>query len=168
MHTTTHTLTATAPARAWRWDNAIATEASTSQALLRVVLAAILLPHGAQHLLGLFGGYGFSGTLGWMTGTLGIAAPLAAVGIVTEFVAPLLMLAGLLARPAGLALAVFMAFAARTHVENGFFMNWFGALPAGQEGFEYHLLAIAIALTVAARGAGAFSVDGWLTGRAAR
>lgn len=135
------------------------TSDSRAQALLRVTLALVLLPHGAQHLFGAFGGYGFAGTFAWMTGTLGIPAPIAAAGIVLEFVAPVLLLAGLLTRAAGLALAVFMTTAAATHVGNGFFMNWDGGLPAGAEGFEYHLLAIAIALAVTVQGGGAWSLD---------
>src|SRR6187431_124768 len=60
------------------------TDDGTAPLVARVALGAILLPHGAQHALGWFGGYGFSGTLGWMTGTLGFPAPLAALGIVSE------------------------------------------------------------------------------------
>jgi putative oxidoreductase len=137
------------------------TDGSYTQTLLRWTLGAILLPHGAQHALGLFGGYGFSGTLGWMTGSLGFPAPLAATAIVVELVAPLLLLAGAGGRAAGLLLAIFMVGAASTHVGNGFFMNWFGGLPAGSEGFEYHLWPIAVGLAVAARGSGALSVDAW-------
>jgi len=68
-------------------------------------------------------------------------APLAAAGIVLEFVGPVALILGLGTRAAGLAMAVFMAVAGFTHVGNGFFMNWFGAQPAGVEGFEFHLLA---------------------------
>src|SRR5437899_12145749 len=92
---------------------------------------------------------------------LPVLAPL--LGIVFEFVAPLALILGVGARLAGAALAVFMAVAASTHISNGFFMNWFGRLPAGAEGFEYHLLTIALAVAVAVRGAGAWSVDSWLT-----
>jgi putative oxidoreductase len=73
--------------------------------------------------------------------------------------------AGLGGRFAAMGLAGLMAVAAQTHAANGFFMNWFGTLPAGAEGFEYHLLVIAIALAVAVRGSGAFSVDGWVARR---
>src|SRR3954454_10237908 len=103
--------------------------------LARFGVALILLPHGLQHDLGWFGGYGFSGTLGWMTGTLGFPAPLAAAGLVVELVAPLLLLVGFGGRATAAALFAFMAFAASTHVPNGFFMNWFGKLTTGQEGF---------------------------------
>jgi putative oxidoreductase len=134
----------------------------------RLVLGAILIPHGFQHALGLFGGYGFSGTLGWMTDTLGFPAPLAALAIVTELVAPFALIAGLGGRLAALGVIGLMGGAASTHAANGFFMNWFGALPAGTEGFEYHLLVIGLAAVVAVNGSGAASLDRWLTSRFAR
>ena len=137
----------------------LATDDGAAPLVARLALGAILLPHGAQHALGWFGGYGFSGTLGWMTGTLGFPAPLAALGIVSELVAPLLLLAGLGGRVAGALLFFHMAFAASTHLENGFFMNWFGAMPTGQEGFEYHLLAMALALVTVISGSGRWSLD---------
>ena len=129
----------------------------------RIALAAILLPHGLQHALGYFGGYGFTGTLGWMTGTLGFPTVLAALAIITELVAPVALLLGLGGRFAALGLIGLMVGAASTHATNGFFMNWFGALPAGSEGFEYHLLAIGLGAVVAVNGSGAFSIDRRLT-----
>jgi putative oxidoreductase len=123
----------------------------------RVLLAAVMFPHAGQHALGWFGGYGFSGTYGWMTGTLGIPGPLAALAIVTELVAPALLLVGLGGRVAAAGLAVILAVAATTHLSNGFFMNWVGTSPG--EGFEYHLLGIALALGVVVRGSGALSLD---------
>jgi putative oxidoreductase len=134
-------------------------DASATQTLLRVTLAVVLLPHGAQHLLGAFGGYGFAATVNWMSGTLGFPAPLAAAGILLEFFGPLLLLAGLGARPVALALAVFIACAGSTHLTNGFFMNWLGTLPAGSEGFEYHILVVVIATVIAVNGGGAYSLD---------
>lgn len=160
-----HTGTTT---RAWSVARVLTTDARWSQALVRVALAAVLWPHGAQHLLGWFGGYGFAGTLTWMTDTLGFPVPIAAAGIVFEFVGPIALALGLAARAVGLGLAIFMSVAASTHLTSGFFMNWFGRLPAGTEGFEYHVLAVVLALTIAAQGAGAVSVDWWLTHRRRR
>ena len=134
----------------------------------RIMLGAIMLPHGFQHALGLFGGYGFSGTLGWMTKTLGFPAPLAAIAIVTELLAPFALLVGFGGRLAALGIAGIMAGAISTHAPNGFFMNWFGALPAGAEGFEYHLLAVGLAAVVTLNGSGALSLDRWLTNRFTR
>jgi putative oxidoreductase len=138
----------------------LATSPEPVATFVRVALALAIFPHGAQHALGLFGGYGFSGTLGWMTGTLGFPAPLAALAIVTELVAPFALLLGAGSRLAALGVIGIMLGAIRTHAPNGFFMNWFGALPSGAEGFEYHLLVIVLCVVVVARGGGAWSVDG--------
>lgn len=137
----------------------LATAPEPAPAVLRIALGAIMFPHGAQHVTGWFGGYGFGGTYAWMTGTLGIPSALAVVALVTEFVAPLALVVGLGGRIAALGIAGLMVVAASTHVEHGFFMNWMGALPAGAEGFEYHLLVIAIALAVVIQGSGAWSLD---------
>jgi putative oxidoreductase len=147
---------------------AIATSSSSAPTVARLALGLVLFPHGAQHAFGSFGGYGFSATLGWMTGTFGFPAPLAAIGIVTEVVAPVLLVLGVAGRLAAVLSFAFMAFAASTHVGTGFFMNWFGALPAGHEGFEYHLLAMALALVVVIAGSGAWSLDARLTKALAR
>ena len=131
----------------------------------RVALGTIMIPHGFQHALGLFGGYGFGATLAWMTKTLGFPAPLAALAIATELIAPFALLLGLAGRLAALGIIGIMAGAIITHAPNGFFMNWFGGLPAGVEGFEYHLLAIGLGAVVVIDGSGSFSVDAWLSTR---
>lgn len=155
--------TSTAPAwrGAARVRSLFATNDDRVALALRVAFAGVMWPHGTQHALGWFGGYGFSGTYGWMTTTLGIPAPLAALAIVTELVAPALLLVGLGGRLAAAGLGAVLAVAATTHAANGFFMNWFGS-QAG-EGFEYHLLGVAIALALVVRGSGALSVDRYLT-----
>ena len=143
----------------------ISTNRDNGALLGRVMLGALLIPHGFQHALGLFGGYGFSGTLGWMTDTLGFPAPLAALAIVTELVAPFALILGLGGRLAALGIIGLMIGAISTHAPNGFFMNWFGSLPAGTEGFEYHLVVIGLAGVVTVNGSGALSVDRLLTNR---
>ena len=137
----------------------LATEARVAPLVARVALGALLFPHGAQHALGWFGGYGFAGTLGWMTNTLGFPAPAAALAIAGELLAPVALVLGLGTRVAAVGVVALMLGAASTHLANGLFMNWFGALPAGAEGFEYHLLVIALAAVVAVDGGGALSVD---------
>src|SRR5205085_1730599 len=120
----------------------VATSGDAGATVARLALAFVIFPHGAQHALGWFGGYGFGGTFGWMTKTLGFPAPAAALAIVIELLAPLALLLGVAGRLAALGIAGIMLGAITTHAQNGFFMNWFGALPSGQEGFEYHLLVI--------------------------
>jgi putative oxidoreductase len=142
---------------------ALHTRADVSAPVLRLGLAAVMFPHGAQKLLGWFGGYGYDGTMGFLTGTIGLPAPLAALTIGLEFFGPLLLVLGLGVRfvAAGLAAIMFGAIAT-VHAEHGFFMNWFGAQQG--EGFEFHLLVITIALALAVRGAGSWSLDRMLSG----
>jgi putative oxidoreductase len=128
-------------------------------ALARLTAGAVMFPHGAQHALGWFGGYGFAGTLGWMANDLGFPAPLAALAIVTELVAPLALIAGIGGRLAALGIVGIMLGALLTHAQYGFFMNWYAWLPAGQEGFEYHLVMIGLAGVVVLKGSGALSLD---------
>lgn len=144
------------------------TRAAAAPTVARLALALLLFPHGAQHALGWFGGYGFAGTLGWMTGTLGFPAPLAALAITTELLAPLALVIGLGGRVAALGLTGLMAGAIGTHAANGFFMNWFGQLPAGGEGYEYHLVVVALAAVVIIEGSGALSLDRRLAAAFAR
>ena len=145
----------------------VATSRAAAPLVARTVLALVMFPHGAQHALGWFGGYGFEGTLAWMSGTVGFPAPLAALAIVTELLAPIALALGLLGRPAALGILGLMLGAASTHVGNGFFMNWFGTMPAGAEGYEYHLIAIALSGVVVLEGSGALSVDRLIARRAA-
>ena len=131
---------------------------------LRLVLAAVMWPHGAQKALGWFGGFGFQGSMAYFTKTLGIPAPLGLAAIVAEFVGPVALVLGLGGRVAALALAVVMAVAAlMVQVPNGFFMNWFGN-QAG-EGIEYSILAFAIAVAIVIGGSGALSLDYRLASR---
>lgn len=142
----------------------LATTDDYAPTIARIALGAIILPHGLQKTAGLFGGYGFEGTMGFMTGQLGIPALLAVLAIAAESVGALALVAGLAGRVAALGVAGVMAVAAgMVHAGNGFFMNWNGDQKG--EGFEYHLLAIALATIVVARGSGAWSLDRALSRR---
>jgi putative oxidoreductase len=134
------------------------TDDNTAAALLRVVLGVVFFAHGAQKMLGWFGGYGFSGTMGFFTGAMHIPAPLAFLAITAEFFGGLGLIAGFLTRIAALGIGVNMLVAiAAVHNAFGFFMNWSGTQKG--EGFEYHLLVLAMAGFLIIRGAGAYSVD---------
>lgn len=125
---------------------------------LRLVLGVVFFAHGAQKMLGWFGGYGFSGTMGYLTHSVHLPAPAAFLVICTEFFGGLGLIFGLLTRIAALGIGIEMIGALLTaHLANGFFMNWAGNQKG--EGYEYHLLAIAIAGVLLSRGAGAFSID---------
>ncbi len=126
--------------------------------ILRVVLGVVFFAHGAQKMLGWFGGYGFHGTMGFFTQQMGIPAPLAFLAICAEFFGGLGLIVGFLGRIAAFGIAVNMLVAiAKVHYVNGFFMNWTGQQKG--EGFEYHLLTIAVCLIIMIKGAGAFSLD---------
>src|SRR5437867_11487658 len=134
------------------------TDDSWAGLILRVTLGLVMLPNGAQKLLGWFRGPGFSGTMAMFTDKMHIPMFLALLVIIAESFGSLALIAGLLTRLAAFGITCIMVVAiAMVHWPNGFFMNWTGK-QAG-EGFEYHLLAIGIALVVMIYGAGKGSVD---------
>jgi putative oxidoreductase len=136
----------------------IATPNDPLLTILRLTLGIIFVAHGAQLTLGLFGGHGFSATMEQFTNVMNIPAPLAFAAIMAEFVGGIALILGLAARLAALSITVNMLVAiVMVHAQNGLFMNWFGTQKG--EGFEYHLLAIAVALPIIFRGSGALSVD---------
>ncbi|MFY9905242.1 MAG: DoxX family protein [Terriglobales bacterium] len=135
----------------------MSTQNDVAVTTLRLVLGVVFFAHGAQKMLGWFGGFGFHGTMGFFE-HIGLPAPVALLVICTEFFGGLGLIVGLLTRIAALGIGVEMIVAIfMVHLPNGFFMNWYGTQKG--EGFEYHLLAIAIAAALLLRGAGAFSVD---------
>jgi putative oxidoreductase len=126
--------------------------------ILRLVLGVVFFFHGAQKMLGWFGGYGFSGTMNFFIHQMGIPAVFAFLAIAAEFFGSLGLILGFLARVAASGIIVNMVMAIlMVHHANGFFMNWYGNQKG--EGYEYHLLTIAVGLAIVIRGAGAFSVD---------
>jgi putative oxidoreductase len=135
-----------------------ATDDSTATSILRLVLGAVFFAHGAQKMLGWFGGFGFAGTMNFFTGMMHIPAPLACLAIAAEFFGGMGLTLGFLTRIAAFGIGVNMLVAILTlHGAFGFFMNWTGTQKG--EGFEFHLLVLAIVAFLMIRGAGAFSVD---------
>jgi len=140
----------------------IHTDDDWSALVLRVMLAVVFFPHGAQKVLGWFGGYGFEGTLNAFTTQMGIPAVLAVLVFSAEFLGSIGLLFGAITRFAAFGIASVMTGAIfMVHLQNGFFMNWFGTQQG--EGYEYHLLAIAIALALIIKGGGKWSIDRLLT-----
>jgi len=136
----------------------LATSNDSALTVLRLVLGAVFFAHGAQKMLGWFGGPGLPGAMKGFTDYLHIPAPLALLAIAAEFFGGLALIAGLLTRPAAAGIAVNMVVAAAlVHAPVGFFMNWTGTQKG--EGFEYHLLALAAAVVLILRGGGALSLD---------
>jgi len=109
-------------------------------------------------MLGWFGGFGFSATMGFFTSTMHIPALLAFLAIAAEFFGGMGLILGFLTRIAAFGIAVEIVVAVATvHKAFGFFMNWNGTQKG--EGFEYHLLVLAMTAFLIVRGAGAFSID---------
>jgi len=136
----------------------LATQPTLAPFVLRATLAVVMFPHGAQKVLGWFGGAGWSQTMDFFTGHMGMPSFAAAGVILLEFFGPLLLLAGLGTRAVALGFAGLMVGAIATvHGSEGFFMNWTGKQPG--EGYEYHLLVIGMSLALTFAGAGRWSLD---------
>ncbi len=136
----------------FRTDNDIAT------AIVRLVLGVVFFAHGAQKLLGWFGGYGFTGTMGFFTGVLHIPAIFAFLAIAAEFFGGLGLIFGFLTRIAAIGVLSNMIVAiALVHSQFGFFMNWTGTQKG--EGYEYHLVILSVTVLLIIRGAGAVSLS---------
>lgn len=126
--------------------------------LLRLILGIIFFAHGSQLVLGWYGGLGFSASMGIFTHMMGIPAAFAFLAIMAQFLGSIGLIVGLLGRVAAFGIMVDMLVATlMVHLHNGFFMNWYGNQKG--EGYEYHLLAMAIAIALIVKGSGALSLD---------
>ena len=141
-----------------------ATDNDFATTILRLALGIVFFAHGAQKMLGWFGGYGFHGTMGFFTQVMHIPAPFAFLAIAAEFFGGLGLIFGFFTRIAAFGIFSNMVVAiTMVHHHFGFFMNWYGTQKG--EGFEYHLLAIAVAVLLMIRGAGTASIDYLFAGR---
>lgn len=139
---------------------------SRAVTILRIALGTVMFAHGAQKLLGWFGGPGFQGTLGFFDQYLGVPAPVATLVVIAEFFGGLGLIGGFLTRLSAAGITAVMIGAIHfTHWKNGFFMNWSGQ--QGGEGFEFHILAIGLALALMVFGGGWASLDGFIGRRLA-
>jgi len=131
---------------------------SWSLLVSRLALGAVILPHGMQKALGLFGGYGFTGTMGFLQ-SMGMPFLVALLVILAEFVGSIGLILGLGTRFMAFSVGLTMAGAAILggHINNGFFMNWFGAQKG--EGVEYFILVVGLALALLISGSGKYSFD---------
>jgi len=140
------------------FEKLVSTSNDFALTILRVVLGIVFFAHGCQKMLGWFGGNGFSGTMNFFTNNMHIPAVFAFLAIAAEFFGGLGLLLGVLARIAAFSITMNMLVAIfMVHLPNGLFMNWSGQQKG--EGIEYHLLVLAITITIMMRGAGALSVD---------
>lgn len=137
-----------------------------SPLFLRLFLAIVLFPHGAQKMLGWFGGYGFTGTMNYFTETAGLPRLVGLLVILIEFVGPIAIVLGLATRLWSAAMFFLAVGIIITSHSDHFFMNWFGNQPA--EGMEYFLLMLGMTTSLVISGAGRYSVDHLLSRRQSR
>lgn len=138
------------------------TQNNLGSTILRIMLGVVLFPHGAQKLLGWFGGFGFTGTMGYFTGTVGLPWIIGLLVIIIEFFGPVFLLFGLATRIWSLGILTVMSGIIITTFNNFFFMDWFGNQKS--EGMEYFLLAIGMSVALIITGGGTYSLDRKLAG----
>lgn len=144
------------------------TDDSWASLVLRVTLGVVIFAHGAQKLLGWFGGNGFSGTMGFFTNVMHLPWLVAFLVIIGESLGSVALIVGLLTRFTAASYVIIMLGAIATvHWPLGFFMNWFGKQQG--EGFEFHLLVIGMSAALLIAGGGKWSIDGliarWMSGQ---
>ena len=138
------------------------TDSSLAAMIARLTLAAVFIPHGLQMTLGMFGGYGFEGTMGYFTTQASLPWLVAFLIVMAESVGAVCLALGFMTRFCAASLAIVMLGAiVMVHIPHGFFMNWFGVQQG--EGYEYHILAIGLALSLIVSGGGRCSIDGMLS-----
>lgn len=126
--------------------------------IMRLALGGVMLPHGLQKVFGIFGGAGLQATMNTFTAKLGLPTPVAVLVILAESAGALGLIFGFFTRLCALGIALVMGGAIFfVHARYGFFMNWHGQ--GGGEGFEYHLLAIGLAMALLLHGGGKWSLD---------
>lgn len=142
----------------------LATNSENTAALFaRIALGVVVFPHGAQKILGWFGGYGFDGTMGFLTGTAGLPSFIALLVIFIEFFGAIFLIAGFATRLAAIGiLCNFIGVVVTSNLNNGFFMNWY-AQPNKGEGLEYFILLFGLAIISLIAGGGRASADAALT-----
>ncbi len=126
--------------------------------VLRLTLGLVMFPHGAQKLLGWYGGFGFDGTMGFFTQQMGMPWFVAFLVIIGESFGSIALLVGFLTRfTAGSFGIIMLGAITMVHLPHGFFMNWSGKQQG--EGYEYHVLMIGIVIALLITGAGRWSAD---------
>jgi putative oxidoreductase len=138
----------------------IATDSNNWPGLIaRLALGLTIFPHGAQKLLGWFGGYGFSGTMGFFTTQMHLPYVVGLLVILIELFGSLFLIFGFLSRLAALGfIGIYLGAIALIHGANGFFMNWNMVANQG-EGWEYFILLFGLAIIVLIKGGGKASID---------
>lgn len=129
--------------------------------ITRLTIGLVILPHGAQKMFGMFGGYGFSGTMKFFTETVNLPWLIGFMVIIIEFFGSLSLIMGFASRIwSALVIVLMIGIIFTSHIQNGFFINWFGNQDG--EGYEFHLLVIGLAIATLVNGSGKYAIDGRL------
>jgi putative oxidoreductase len=140
----------------------LSTENDPAALVMRLALGVVFLAHGAQKVLGWWGGHGAAATIQGFA-KMGLPTAVTVLVMAAEFGGGLLLILGFLTRLAALGIGCVMAGALiLVHAKVGFFMNWAGTQKG--EGFEYHILALGLAVALLIKGGGALSVDHAIAG----
>ncbi|AQX54799.1 MULTISPECIES: DoxX family protein [Priestia] len=121
--------------------------------LIRLVIGLSFMAHGAQKLFGWFGGHGLKGTGGWFE-SIGMkpGVRMALIAGLSELVGGALFAVGFLTPLAALMIAGTMFIAIiKVHGPNGY---W-----ATQNGYEYNLTLLVVAISIAIIGPGYYAID---------
>lgn len=140
----------------------IATKDDVSLLVLRLTVGTVMFAHGAQKMLGWFGELGPADTIAKWTKWFGFHPAVTWLFIIAEFTAPILLVAGFLSRVmAAVITAIMIGAMYFVTFKWGFYMNWYTD-PNRGEGYELHLLVMAICIAIMIKGSGKYSVDRWL------
>jgi len=141
------------------------TSENWSITILRVVLGVVIFSHGAQAMLGWFGGFGLSATIQALTNFMGLPCVVAVFVICVQFFGSIMLLAGFGTRVASLGILGMFIGMISYHIDFGFHMNWLGTKQG--EGYEYHVLVLAMSSALLIAGGGSFSLDQIISKKAA-
>lgn len=149
--------------------NSLKTNPDNTNALIaRLALGIVIFPHGAQKLLGWFGGYGFDGTMGFLTETMNLPYFIGLLVILIEFFGALFLITGFATRLAAIGvIVIFIGVVITSHLNNGFFMNWYMQADKG-EGLEYFILLFGLAIIALIAGGGRASIDALIVAKSSR
>ena len=135
----------------------LSTDNDPGAMIIRLALGLVMFPHGAQKVLGWWGGYGAAATIQAFSKN-GLPVFISVLVLLAEFVGSLMLIFGFVTRLAAFGIGcVMLGAVVLVHSKVGFFMNWVGQQKG--EGFEYHILALGIVIALLIKGGGAFSVD---------
>ena len=134
-----------------------------SPLILRISMGGVMFAHGAQKMLGIWGGHGVSKTISDWEKWFGFPSYITFLVILGEFFGPIFLMAGFMTRISAAVIAIIMLGAIYYVCNQYFFMNWYGETRG--EGFEMHLLVLGICMSLMYYGGGRCSMDRALINR---